>query len=74
VTCRIVSVASNEPQAGLGGGDLGPDWQITGDLTVNLRAERWNKGKGRTYRITVQCTDTGGNSATSIATVFVPRR
>ena len=27
VTCRIVSVTSNEPTSGLGGGDVGPnDW------------------------------------------------
>jgi hypothetical protein len=74
VTCRIVSVTSDEPQFGLGGGDIGPDWQITGDLTVNLRAERWNRGNGRVYTITVRCTDDAGNSSTSSVTVFVPRR
>jgi hypothetical protein len=74
VTCRIVSVSSDEPQTGLGGGDVGPDWEITGALTVNLRAERWKKGDGRVYTITVECTDTAGNRSTSFVTVTVPRR
>ena len=39
VTCRIVSVTSNEPVEGLGDGDTSPDWVITGNLT-DLRAER----------------------------------
>jgi hypothetical protein len=74
VSCRIVSVASDEPTTGLGGGDLGPDWQITGALTVNLRAERWKKGDGRVYTITVECMDESGNRSTSTVTVHVPRR
>jgi hypothetical protein len=75
VTCRIVSVTSDEPTSGLGGGDVGPnDWEITGDLTVNLRAERWHKGSGRTYTITVECTDAVGNLTASTVTVTVPRR
>jgi serine protease len=75
VTCRIVAVTSNEPTSGLGGGDVGPnDWQITGALTVNLRAERWHKGSGRAYTITVECTDAAGNRATSMVTVTVPRK
>jgi hypothetical protein len=75
VTCRIVSVTSNEPTAGLGGGDVGPnDWQITGPLTVSLRAERWHKGSGRVYTITVECTDAAGNRAAAMVTVTVPRK
>ena len=74
VACRIVSVTSNEPQFGLGGGDVGPDREITGDLTVNLRAERSNKGDGCIYTITVECTDASGNTSTSTVTVRVPRK
>jgi serine protease len=72
--CRIVSVTSNEPVAGLWRGDVGPDWEITGDLTVNLRSERSPKGNGRVYTITVECTDSSGNSTMSSVTVLVPRR
>jgi hypothetical protein len=69
---KIVSVTSNEPVDGLGDGDTSPDWQITGDLTVNLRAERSGTGTGRVYTITVLCMDKAGNSSTGIVTVAVP--
>ena len=39
-TCRIISVTSNEPDNGVGDGNTEPDWEITGALTLNLRAER----------------------------------
>ena len=42
VRCRIVSVTSNEAINAT-------DWKITGDLTLNLRAERSNRGTGRIY-------------------------
>jgi hypothetical protein len=74
VTCRIVSVTSNEPISGTGGGDLSPDWEITGDLTLRLRAERSPKGTGRVYTITVRCTDASGNETTGTTTVTVPRK
>jgi hypothetical protein len=73
VTCKIISVTSNEPINGLGDGDKSPDWVITGNLTVNLRAERWAKGNGRWYTITVECTDSSGNRATHDVQVSVPR-
>jgi Big-like domain-containing protein/copper-binding protein NosD len=74
VTCRIVSVTSNEPVSGTGGGDLSPDWQITGPLTLLLRAERSPKGSGRVYTITVECSDASGNPSTRTTTVTVPRK
>jgi hypothetical protein len=57
VTSRIVSVTSNEPVNELGDGNTLPDWQITGDLTLNLRAERSGRGTGRVYTIVVETTD-----------------
>jgi hypothetical protein len=72
-TCQIVSVSSSEPINGLGEGDTAPDWQITGPLTVNLRAERSGKGTGRTYTIIVACTDASGNTSTAAVTVHVGR-
>src|ERR1051326_3453390 len=62
VACKIKSVKSNEPISGLGHGDLSPDWIITGDLSLKLRAERSVKGKGRIYTVTVECKDAAGNS------------
>jgi hypothetical protein len=66
VRCRIVSVTSNEATDA-------SDWKITGDLTLNLRATRSNKGTGRIYTITIECVDASGNVSRKTATVTVPR-
>ena len=72
VACEIVDVTSNEPPTG--GSDItSPDWEITGPLTLNLRAERSDSGLGRVYTITVRCTDEVGNVANRVGTVFVPK-
>lgn len=71
-SCMIVSVTSNEPVNGPDDGNTSPDWQITGNLTVNLRAERSGMGSGRIYTVTVACTDTSGNSSTKAVAVTVP--
>lgn len=70
---RIVSVTSSEPVNGTGDGDTAPDWNITGPLTVELRAERAGMGPGRTYTLTVECADASGNAATGTVSVFVPK-
>jgi len=61
--CEIVSVTCNQAASG--------DIQITGALTLNLRAERTN-GNERVYTITVRCTDASGNSSNATVTVTVP--
>jgi len=73
-TWRIISVTSNQAVDAKGSGNTSPDWRITDNHTVLLRAERSGKGKaGRTYTITVQATDKAGNkSASSTVTVTVP--
>ena len=71
-SCKIVSVTSNEPDNGVADGDTPIDWNITGDLTLELRAERAGTGKGRVYTITIACTDATGNTSTSTVTVTVP--
>src|SRR5579884_1738158 len=50
LSCRITSVESNEPQSQSG------DWQITGDLTLNVLSDRLSTGYGRIYTAAVQCT------------------
>jgi len=69
---KIVAVASNQPHKGRGCKKTRADWQITGDHTVNLRAERygWSR-EGRTYTITLQVADASGNTATTHLTVAV---
>ncbi|MCC6741273.1 MAG: hypothetical protein IT452_19685 [Planctomycetia bacterium] len=69
----ILSVESNEPTNGLGDGDTPVDWEITGAMTLNLRAERSGQGSGRVYTITVQVTDASGNSSRKSVTVSVPK-
>jgi hypothetical protein len=71
--CRIISVTSNEPVNGAGDGNTAPDWEITGDLTLNVRAERSGQGTGRIYTITVECTDAAGNASSATVTVTVPK-
>ena len=64
-TCRISGVTSSEPTT--------PDAvQVTGDLTLNLRAERTGLNGGRTYYVAVACSDASGNSASTTVPVGVP--
>ena len=70
-TCRIVGVTSNEPEQA-NKGDKAPDWEITGPLTVNLRAERDGKGTGRVYSIEVECLDAAKNRTRKTVEVSVP--
>ena len=57
---------------GEGDGNTSPDWEITGDLTLDLRAERSGQGDGRVYTITIECTDASGNPSAKDVTVIVP--
>jgi len=71
-------VMSNEPQEGLGDGDMAPDWtepvieQETGIITLQLRAERSGSGDGRTYSIAITATDPSSNSSTANLNIIVP--
>jgi hypothetical protein len=70
-SCHIVSILSSEPVTAPGD-QTAPDWETTGALTANLRAERSGAGVGRAYTVTIQCTDNAGNSATRAVKVAVP--
>jgi hypothetical protein len=73
VSAKIISATSSEADDGLGDGDTANDIQITGDLTLSLRAERSGKGSGRTYTITVEAADAAGNTTQKDITVSVPK-
>jgi len=64
---RIIAVSSNEAA------DQDVDWQVTGPLTLNLRAERDHHGDGIIYAITVQTSDIFGNTTTGTVQVIVPK-
>jgi len=67
---RIIGVTANQPITGPGSGNTTPDYIITGDLTLQLRAER-TQNQNRTYTIVVATTDFSGNTATASTTVTV---
>ena len=71
-SARIVAVSSNEPVDGEDDGNTAPDWEITGPLTVLLRAERSGTGTGRIYSIEVEGTDASGNVARQTVLVRAP--
>lgn len=71
VSTRL-SVSSNEPVNGLGDGDTAPDWQIASHKLVRLRAERAGKGTGRSYTITIEATDSAGQTSSRSVKVVVP--
>lgn len=62
---RVFAIAANES---IGAGD----WEITGPMTVDLRAERDAHGEGRVYTISVEAIDAAGNRSTANVSVVVP--
>jgi hypothetical protein len=71
-------VTSNEPEEGLGDGDVFPDWteleidEVNGIITLQLRAERSGTGDGREYTINIVATDSSGNSSSVDKIIIVP--
>lgn len=70
--CAITDIESSEPEDGEGDGNTWMDWEITGALRANLRAERSGSGPGRTYTLEVTCADMAGLSTAATTTVTVP--
>jgi len=65
--CAIVNVTNTEHLRG--GAD--PDVQITGPLSLSLRAPR-RSGHGRLYLIKVRCADFSGNATNAYSIVVAP--
>lgn len=68
-----LSVSSNEPANGTGDGNTSTDWQVVDQYRVRLRAERAGGGTGRTYTVTILCTDASGNESTAMVLVSVAK-
>ena len=66
--CRITSVTNSEGPRG--GHD--PDVELTGLLSVNLRAKRLGRDHGRRYTLHVACANYLGNVTTAWTVVRVP--
>ncbi len=66
VSC-VLSVSSNEAS-----NNNEPDWIVVDAHHVLLRSEREGSGPGRTYTITLTCTDAANNVTVKTATVLVP--
>ena len=47
-------------------------WQVIGPLAVDLLAQRFGKGEGRIYTMTVVCTNSSELSSTVTVGVSVP--
>ena len=69
---RIIAITSSDPPTGPRD-NTSPDWQITGPLTADVRAERSAHGGHRIYTITVQCSDASGNKSIGNVTVVVAK-
>jgi hypothetical protein len=73
-----VEVTSNEPVDGTGDGDMSPDWvidaidQVTGMISLQLRAERSGSGDGRVYTVAITATDDSDNSSEAAVEIIVP--
>jgi hypothetical protein len=71
-------VVSNEPEDGLGDGDISPDWsapvidQEIGLIHLQLRAERSGNGDGRVYTVVITATDASNNSSSASVDIVVP--
>jgi hypothetical protein len=69
---QIFYVYSNEPDNGLGEGDLANDWEIVDEHNILLRAERSGTGTGRVYYISILSHDNSNNFSVKVITVTVP--
>jgi PKD repeat protein/disulfide oxidoreductase YuzD len=68
----LVSIASSEPDNGLGDGDTANDIQIINGR-IYLRAERSGSGNGRVYTLTYSARDSAGNITYATTQVSVPK-
>ena len=71
-TTEIVGVAVSEPDDIQGSGNTGPDFEITPDGRVFVRAERSGTGQKRVYTVTFKAQDQAGNMSFASVDITVP--
>jgi probable HAF family extracellular repeat protein len=69
---RIVSVVSSQPTTGVNDTTT-PDWVVTGDLTLSVRAENSSLRAARVYFVLVAISDASGNTTYRSVWIRVPR-
>lgn len=69
---EIFYIYSNEPDNGLGDGDIPNDWEIIDNHNILLRAERSGTGTGRVYFIGILSHDNSNNFSFKEIIVRVP--
>jgi len=72
VESHIVGVTSSQDPIGKGDDTL-VDWEVTGALTLDLRAEVAAGTDERVYVVTIECVDANGNTATVQVEVVASR-
>ncbi len=68
-----LTVTSSETTDGRGDGHTATDWQVIDARSVLLRSERSGTGNGRTYTVTIACTDGAGGTSRQRVTIAVPK-
>jgi len=69
---EVVGVAVSEPDDVQGSGNTSPDYEVTSDGRVFVRAERSGTGQRRIYTVTFKAEDASGNASFASADVVVP--
>lgn len=73
VSCRIQNaIIQEQDNHGSNLGEVSTDTKVISDSEIDLRAKRAGNGDGRTYLITVECSDDAGNTAQETVGVAVP--
>lgn len=71
-SARILSVLSSQPATGSNDATT-PDWVVTGDLTLDVRAENSANRAPRVYFVLVGVSDASGNTTYRMVSIRVPK-
>jgi hypothetical protein len=72
ITITITGITQDEKVSGLSKEDLAPDGSGIDKNIAFVRAERWDRGDGRVYKISFNAIDSNGASTAGFVFVGVP--